>query len=603
MSEPNTEHGPESVSRRRRWASQAWQVAKTLQARLRFFFVLAVVGGTLALWDTGKAYLDHWFRPDTAQARAGAGLEFWCPMHPTIVREEPDKCPICGMPLSKRRQGEGGSSGPLPPGIVSRVQLTPYRVALAGIETAPVEYRRLTKTIRTVGFVEFDESKLARLTARVTGKSRIDKMYVDITGQTVHENDPLVQLYSPDLIVTVENLLDAQRANNPELLRMARERLALWGITADEVATILKTGKPITHVTLRAPARDGAHWHVLHKYQIEGDYVEEGTRLYDLADLSTVWIEAQIYEDELGFLKEGMEVQATNAAFPARVFRGRVSFIHPHLDANSRTLKVRLNMENPKHELRPGMYMDVELSARLARDQALTRTLDEDFRNLTAVDSLRRWNDPGLLGLGPLTQSALDRLLLGHDLVLAVPEQAVIDTGRDKFVYRQASPDVYEGILVELGPRCSGYYPVLRGLDAGDVVAGHGSFLIDAETRLSASAASTYFGASGGPQEQAGSASSLARPSMLRSDETKIQNVLAELSSVDRRRARAQRFCPVLRATRLGSMGKPLKIHVGGETAFLCCDGCRKKALADPIRTKQALEELREAASKRQQRK
>ncbi|MGE3804282.1 MAG: efflux RND transporter periplasmic adaptor subunit [Gemmataceae bacterium] len=595
-----THSTPPATGSGRRWAHNAWQVLKTVQARLRFFVILALVGGTLASWDWIRAVFEHWTRPDPAQTLASSGLEFWCPMHPTIVRDEPDKCPICGMPLSKRKKGEGDSGGPLPPGIVSRVQLTPYRVALAGIETVPVHYRPLTKTIRTVGFVEFDESRLARITARVTGKSRIDKMHVDITGQTIHENDPLVELYSPDLVVTVENLLDAQRANNPDLLRMARERLKLWGIGDDEVAAILKSGKPITHVTLRAPVRNGAHWHVLRKYQVEGDYVEEGARLYDLADLSMVWIEAQVYEDELSFLKEGMEVQATTTAYPELVFRGKVSFIHPHLDAASRTLKVRFNMENPKHELRPGMYANVELSVPLSREGTLTRVLNEDWRNLTAVDVLRRWQDPGLLGVEPLTRAALDRLLLQRDLVLAIPERAVIDTGRNKFVYRQAGPDVYEGVEVELGPRCGGFHPVLRGLDPGDVVAGHGSFLIDAETRLSAGAASTYFGASGGPQDQAGAAAAQARPSMIESDEAKIQNVLAELSSVDRRLAREQRLCPVLRSTRLGSMGKPYKIFIQGEAAFLCCDGCRKKALEDPARTARALQELRQAARKNQ---
>ncbi len=120
-------------------------------------------------------------------------------MHPTIVREGPDKCPICGMPLSRRKKGEAGEDEPLPPGVVSRVQVTPYRVALAGLQTTEVRYQPLTREIKTVGFVEFDERKLERIGARVTGRSRIDKLHVNVTGQMVHKGDPLAELYSPEL--------------------------------------------------------------------------------------------------------------------------------------------------------------------------------------------------------------------------------------------------------------------------------------------------------------------------------------------------------------------------------------------------------------------
>lgn len=132
-----------------------WLFVKT--ARLRFIAVLAAVAATIAYWETLNAYYEKWTRPDSGQAAAAADTEFWCPMHPPIVREKPDKCPICGMPLSKRKKGEGSQEEPLPPGVVSRVQLTPYRVALAGIQTAEVDYRPLAKEIQAVGFVEFDE--------------------------------------------------------------------------------------------------------------------------------------------------------------------------------------------------------------------------------------------------------------------------------------------------------------------------------------------------------------------------------------------------------------------------------------------------------------
>ena len=224
-------------------------------------------------------------------------------------------------------------------------------------------------------------------------------------------------------------------------------------------------------MTIRSPISG----HVIKKYQVEGEYVEEGARLYDVADLSTVWIEAQVYEDELAFLHDAvakkLPVTATTKAFPNREFKGKLAFIHPHLDASTRTLKVRFDMDNPHHDLRPGMYATVTLKVPATR-------------------------------LNPLPTDAGEKQKRSYEqgLVLAVPERAVIDTGSRKIVYREAEPDVYEGVEVRLGPRCGDFYPVVRGLKAGDRVATTGSFLIDAETRLTAGASSTYFGASGGPQ-------------------------------------------------------------------------------------------------------
>jgi multidrug efflux pump subunit AcrA (membrane-fusion protein) len=539
-----------------------WQVLKTIQARLRFIVILAAVGAAIVYWDTLKAHYEKWTRPLAGpETTASADTEFWCPMHPTIVRDHPDKCPICGMPLSKRKKGEGAlADEALPPGVVSRVQLTPYRVATAGIQSTEIEYQPLSKEITTVGFVEFDERKLARLTARASGKSRIDRLYVNVTGQTVEKGEPLALLYSPDLVTTVQNLLDARQSGNRELQRMTRERLTLWGIDDDQIDQIQKSGKPITHLTIRSPISG----HVIKKYQVEGDYVEEGARLYDLADLSTVWIEAQVYEDDLAFLENGMPVSATTKAFPNREFKGKLAFIHPHLDTATRTLKVRFDMDNPNHDLRPGMYATVTLEVPATR------------LNLLPPDATEKQEQSYEQGL-----------------VLAVPERAVIDTGSRKIVYREAEPDVYEGVEVQLGPRCGVFYPVIKGLKAGDKVASAGSFLIDAETRLTAGAGSTYFGASSGPQGGERRSATTARPSMTRDEKDKVQAELAKLAPDDRRLAEAQGYCPIRQVNRLGSMGKPVKIMIKGQPVFLCCQGCEEEALERPDQTLAKVEKLK----------
>lgn len=453
------------------------QVLVTLFARLRFVAILGVIGLVILKWDLLVAHYDKWTRSAAETAVADPTTEFFCPMHPTIVRDtNKEKCPICFMPLSKRKKSEGGGAA-LPAGVVSRVQLSPYRVVLAGVKTVPVGYLPLAKEITTVGTVEFDERGLKHVAARVKG--RIDRLGVNQTGQAVHKGDELAILYSPDLVVTVQNLLDARRSGNRELERIAKDRLVLWGIEGDQVEQIVKAGKPITQLTVRSPA-DG---HVIKKYQTEGRYVDEGTPLYDVADLTTVWIQAQVYEDDLSFLppeshglraEDRLPVVATTRAYPGETFAGTLSFLYPHVDQETRTLTVRFELANPGGRLKPGMTTSVKLA--IPPQQQVGKT------------------------------GASSRFKLEGENVLAVPEASVIDTGAMKLVYREESPGVFEGVRVELGPRMAGpggapYFPVLTGIEAGQTVVASGSFLIDAETRLNPAAGSIYFGGSGGGQK------------------------------------------------------------------------------------------------------
>jgi Cu(I)/Ag(I) efflux system membrane fusion protein len=573
-------------------AWKVWLVIKTAQARLRFIVILAAIGLVISNWNLLKAYWEKWTRPGAEAQEAASDKEFYCSMHPNIVRKQPDKCPICGMPLSERKVGDTGDEA-LPPGV-RRVQLSPYRMALAGIKTSEVAYKPLTKEIRTVGFVEFDEQKLSRISAWVTGKSRITKLYVNVTGQTVAKGEPLADLYNPDLVTTAQNLLDARSSGNKGLERIARERLRLWGVGDDEVDSIIKTGKPLTQVTIRSPISG----HVIKKYQTEGQYVEEGGLLYDVADLSTVWIEAQVYEDEVAFLKEGMDVSATTKAFPSRVFDGQLAFVHPHLDAGTRTLKVRFDITNPSHELRPGMYGTVKMEVPTAQLDVFRNALHEEWRDRVVVDGLAHalgspFGPSAGTGFEPLLQMTGRFALLGREQVLAVPESAVIDTGSRNFVYREAWPGTYDGIEVQLGPRSSGFYSVVKGLEAGDKVVTVGSFLVDAETRLTSGAASTYFGASGAAQSSQHSTAAEVMPSMTEDEDAKIKAVLSKLSRVDQRLAEAQGYCPILEANRLGSMGLPVKLILKDQPVFLCCKGCEKQARDHPDQTLAKVESLK----------
>jgi Cu(I)/Ag(I) efflux system membrane fusion protein len=581
-------------------------------ARLRFIGILLAIGLVILKWDTITAYYERATRPAGHDHAAGSDFEYYCPMHPTVIRDNPkEKCPICFMPLSRRKKGEAREVA-LPPGIANRVQLTPYRVVLAGIQTTKVSYQPLSREIVTVGFVDFNEREMKHIAARVKG--RLDTLFVNETGQTVEAGQELASLYSPDLVSTMRDLLNAKESGNADLQRIANERLRLWGIDKEQIDEVLKTGKANTHLKIRSPI-DG---HVLKKYVKEGQYVDEGSPLYDVVDLSTVWMQAQIYEEDLTFLpfyhnplkpeeaqQKGVPVTATTRAFPAHTFEGKLTFIFPHVDQDTRTVMVRFELANPGHKLRPGTSATVKLKVPPRKVDLFARRLAEDWarENALSVASQALFGPgraPGMASLLDATwKQAWKHVLLQNGLVLAVPESAVIDTGSLQIVYRETGPGEYEGVKVELGPRMVGpgelrYYPVLRGLQPDDVVVTAGSFLLDAETRLNPAAGSIYFGGSGGSKVSQGAVSSV-RPSTPDDEEAKLAVYLSKLPPEDRRLAEAQKFCPVQKDSRLGSMGIPFKVMIDGQPVFLCCSGCEAEATADPRKTLAKVEQLKKA--------
>lgn len=573
-------------------------VGLVILKRVRFIAVLAAVGVFIGYWDTVMNYWEKWTQPQGVASRElEPGHEFYCPMDPQVVRStyEPNgdvpKCPICGMPLSVRKKGEKAE---LPEGITARVQLSPERIQLAGIKTVAVEYRPVARETKTVGYVAFDESRLSRIVSRVDGY--VEKLYVNETYTVVHKGDPLAEIYSPELFSTARELVLATRDGGmADLAGAARNKLLLLGVSQQEIDGIAASGAPSPRLVIRSP-QEG---YVVDKKIVAGASVEAKMTLFEVADLSTVWVEADVYEKDIPFLQAGQEVEATVEACPGRVFTGKLALIHPELETNTRTNRIRLKLDNPQLELRPGMFATVRINTPLESIEPYKSAAAEHGRIVavgqSGADSPPRYE------------------------FLCVPERAVVDTGSKKVVYVEREPGMFEGVEVELGPRHDDYYPVIKGLQPGDKVAAAGGFLIDAETRLNPAAAATYFGASGGPQSDGRRSAPSAgqkdsdtkprsavappaaadQPSVGAAGDFTAEDLknIGQLPEADRKLALAQRICPVTGAA-LGSMGVPVKITLRGQTVFLCCPGCNGKAKRSPDEMLKKLADVRQVINR-----
>jgi Cu(I)/Ag(I) efflux system membrane fusion protein len=325
------------------------------------------------------------------------------------------------------------------------VQLSPVQRQLIGVTYGTVAKRPLTKVVHTVGRVEYDERRLAEVTLKIAGW--IQDLFVDYTGKRVREGEPLMTIYSPDLVSAQEEYLLALRTQEKlkdsrvpgalesaeSLVRVSRNRLLLWDLIPAQIRALEKSGKPQLYQTLYSPVTG----YVIEREALKGQRVEPGKTLYKIADLSTVWVQADIYEYELPFIRKGQEATITLAYYPGAVWRGTIDYIYPYLDTQTRTNKVRLVFSNPDRTLKPGMYANMEL-----------------------------------------------RVDLGERLV--VPESAVLHSGVRKLVFIDRGEGRLEPREVSLGVQAEGYWEVVGGLKEEERIAKSGNFLIDSESKLAA---------------------------------------------------------------------------------------------------------------------
>ncbi len=375
----------------------------------------------------------------------GVPTTWTCSMHPQIQLPKPGQCPICFMDLIPLDTGDEEDLGP------RILVLSESAASLAEIQTTAVARRRIESRLRLIGEVAVDETRNRAISAWVPG--RIDTLFVDFTGVEVAAGEPLVSLYSPVLYAAQAELISALAAveelrESPDpLIRRtaaatvasARERLALWGLTPDQIADIEARGIARRHLTITSPL-GGV---VIHKNAVEGKYVDKGTMLYTVADLSQVWIVMEAYESDLVWLAEDQDIAFTVEALPGRTFSGHVVFIDPVLDPRTRTVKVRLEADNDAGLLKPGMFV-----------HAVVVTTTE-----------------------------------GVEPPLVIPASAPLITGERAVVYvrlPEREKPTFVGREIVLGPRAGDHYLVTSGLAEGELVVTKGNFKLDSALQIQA---------------------------------------------------------------------------------------------------------------------
>jgi len=399
---------------------------------------------------------------------------YTCGMHPQVVQDHPGNCPICGMKLTPvRKEGTGatgqgsgerkvkyykstmnpGETSPMPAkdsmgmdmvpvyesdgavGDSQVISVEPMTTQDMNIHTASVTRGPLRRLVRTVGVIEYNEAGLADVTTKFKGW--VEKLYVDTTGQQVHRGEALFEIYSPELYSAQREYVLAMEGTNAvgstALKASARTKLKFFDISNAQIAELERTREPSKTLRVVAP-QDGF---VVEKLVVEGQMVEAGMKLYRLADLGLVWAQAQIYEQDLGYLKLGQEAKVTLSYLPDREFRGRVTYIYPNVDEKTRTARVRMEFHNPGYFLKPGMFATVQVLSEL------------------------------------------------NPSVVLVPDMAILRSGEKNTVFLALEGGRFEPRTVTLGPQAENdTYQVLSGLNEGDRIVTSGQFLLDSESQL-----------------------------------------------------------------------------------------------------------------------
>ncbi len=360
----------------------------------------------------------------------GKKVIWTCAMHPQIRMDKPGKCPICGMDLIPLTQLEAQTDS-------NAVIFSKDAIELANVETSVVSRRQPEKKVRLYGKVQADERLLQSQVAHISG--RIDKLFVNFTGEGIRKGQPLAIVYSPQLVTAQQELLEAAKTKDsqPAIYEAAMEKLGQWKLTSQQIDDIVASGKVKNDFEIVA----GTTGVVTDKRVNTGDYVSEGTVLFDVADLSDVWVRFDAYENDLPYLHRGDKVNFTIEALPGQEFTGRIIFIDPVIDPVTRVAGVRVEIGNPAGKLKPEMFATAVVKAGLP-----------EYGN-----------------------------------ALVIPQSAILWTGKRSIVYlkeRNPLEIAFRMREVDLGPEVDNGYIVLKGLQEGDTIVTQGTFSVDAEAQL-----------------------------------------------------------------------------------------------------------------------
>jgi Cu(I)/Ag(I) efflux system membrane fusion protein len=410
---------------------------------------------------------------DTASGSTTSGRvkAYRSTMIPNEISQTPRKDSM-GMDMVPVYESEG-----------SMLELSEHARAMASVETVAVRRRKLSREVRAVGKVQFNETGLANITSRVEGY--IERLFVDYTGVEVKLGDHLVEIYSPDLVVAQQEMLIALgNSRSSPLVASSTIKLLRWGLTQEQVDELVRNRKIHERLTLFSPISGT----VIEKMVVQKAMVKPGDMLYRLANLESVWVYLDIYEYELPWIQYGQTAELRSEAVPGRIFTGRVWFISPVLDEESRTVKVLLSISNDDQKLKPGMYANAVIrSELLANGQPAPTGLEGE------------WSCPmhPLVVLPQAGQCPACKMALvqipgtppstepdGDQHVLAVPVTAVLDSGVRKIVYVEKTKGQFAPVEIVTGPRTDDAYPVISGLNEGDQVVARGAFLLDSQFQI-----------------------------------------------------------------------------------------------------------------------
>ncbi|MFQ5731384.1 MAG: efflux RND transporter periplasmic adaptor subunit [Planctomycetaceae bacterium] len=423
------------------------------------------------------------------QAASKSDVVYFCPMMCTPLRQStPGRCPVCAMDLVPMKSG--GGQGPQ-----LSVEIDSAARRLANIQTVPVKYQRVRRTVRSIGRLAFDESRQKTISAYVDG--RIEKLHVDFTGTEVRQGDHMALVYSPDLYAAQVEYLVTRKANETQpasssllgetplnLRESARQKLIELGMTPQQIRQLQNRSRAATRMQICAPMSGT----VIEKLKREGDYVKTGEPIFRIADLSSVWLMLDLFPEDAARVRYGQKVEAEMQSLPGEVFVGRVAFVDPFVSEKTRTVRVRVEILNPDRRLRPGDYATAKVTLPILRsgevyDPALAGKWISP-RHPQVVCS-----EPGTCPLSgkelvPTRQFGYAETAPQNDKVLVVPRNAVLMAGDHSIVYIETDPGKFEIRRVRLGPLSEKEAVVYQGVKDGEKVVTSGNFLIDSQMQL-----------------------------------------------------------------------------------------------------------------------